>query len=80
MRGSSEPPEANSRNVSRGRFAAATPVGRWPRPFPHSPARAHLSLVLSRNHAVGDGEHARPGRGQPAPSPGGWVGRRVTEQ
>jgi hypothetical protein len=25
-------------------------------------------------------EHARPGRGQSAPSPGGWAPRRVTEQ
>ena len=35
---------------------------------------------LSRSHAVGNGEHARPGRKQPAPSPGGGVACRVTER
>ena len=35
---------------------------------------------LTRNHAVGNGDHARPGRSQPAPSPGGWIALALTEQ
>ncbi len=41
-------------------------------------AQADGADGLSRRHAVGNGEHARPGRIQPAPPPGGGAACRVT--